>query len=105
MSSFASPDVDNRVITELGRSEHKGKAVRSYRFTGDRQLAPNVRGGTRKHQIRVDYWFEDKTGAVVKMRTLNEWSSDVETTNEIVVREWELDPYFEIKVPILGEGR
>jgi FlaA1/EpsC-like NDP-sugar epimerase len=47
----------------------------------------------------------DKTGAVVKMRTLNEWSSDVGTTNEIVVREWELDPYFEIKVPIVGEGR
>jgi hypothetical protein len=104
MLSFASPGVDNRVITELGPSEHKGKAVRLFRYTADRQNVPYGRG-FRKHRLGVEYWFEHKTGAVMKIRTLNEWSSDVETTKEIDVHEWELDPYFEIKVPIGGGGR
>ena len=104
MLSFASPSSDNKVITEIARSEHKGKAVRLFRYTAERQNIP-YGGGVRKHQIRVDYWFERKTGAVMKIRTLNEWSSDVEATNKIAVHEWELDPHFEIKVPIVVEGR
>lgn len=100
MVSFASPDVENRLITAAERSTLNGMAVRAYKFTGTRTIIspPSARSnGVTRHLIEVDYWFDDNTGAIVKLRTFNDWRSDIRANREIVTYEWEPDPLIEIK--------
>jgi hypothetical protein len=100
MLSFASPAVENRLITEDGRTTHNGLAVRLYKFTGTRTiiLPPSARSdGVTEHLIEVDYWLNEKTGGIIKLRILNDWKSDVRVNREIVMYQWEPDPRIEIK--------
>ncbi len=100
MLSFASPAVENRLITSAERSTLDGRALRPYKFTGTRTIVspPSARSnGVTKHLIQVDYWFDEKTGAIVKLGISNDWKSDVRVSREIVMYEWEPDPGIEIK--------
>ena len=104
MLSFASPSVDNKVITAAFRVTYNRKAVRLYKFSGSMtSFSPATprSDGVGQHLIEADYWFDEKTGAIVKIRTMNAWVSDVRTGREIVRYEWELDPGIEIQAPVV----
>lgn len=102
MNIFAKGFLDETVITASGREILNGRSTRMYKITGvNNKLPPTVRGTVLKNRHENDYWFDEKTGAIVKARTRrDEFRGDAIVT-DVVTYEWELDPQIQIKAPVL----
>jgi hypothetical protein len=95
--------LDDTVITTSGLENINGRSTRMYKVTGvNNKLPPTVRGAILKNRHENDYWFDEKTGAIVKARARKDEFRGGEVVTNIFTYEWELDPRIEIR-PVSAE--
>ena len=85
------------VVTFLGEETVKGRALRAYRYSG---TSPEMlRPGPHELRANITFWFDAKSGALVKTETRLDWIHDSKTSTNGWISEWELDPQIVIKPP------
>lgn len=92
--------LDGDAVTSFGWLILKGRSVRKYKVTGvNNRLEPTVRGAVRKNIHENDYWFDAKTGAIVKAVTKMIEIRGDRRVIRISQYEWDIEPKLVISVP------